>query len=152
MKKHTVTVILVLSGLAIWAFAGLWQSGGKSALAGTDDSSAPDRIAVVWTSGDPEVAHRVCLMYTHGTCKAGWFKETLLIIWGPSARLLAADKDLQLKVKEMMADGIQVKACVVCADSYGVSDWLREFGVEVLPMGAPLTRLLKSPEWEVLTF
>ena len=30
----------------------------------------------------------------------------------PIQRLLAADKDLQAKVKSMMEDGVQVQACV----------------------------------------
>ncbi len=51
----------------------------------------------------------------------------------------------------MMEDGIDVKACVVCADSYGVSDRLREMDIEVKAMGEPLTDLLKS-DWEMLTF
>jgi hypothetical protein len=110
-----------------------------------------NRLAVLWTSGDPDVAHRVCFMYTHAAKQSGWFDEIQLIVWGPSARLLAGDKDLQAKVKAMMDDGVDVKACVVCADSYGVSDQLRAMGIEVKGMGAPLTRLLKS-DWEVLTF
>lgn len=109
------------------------------------------RLAVVWTSGDPEVAHRMCLMYSHAAKTAGWFGEVQLIVWGPSARLLAADKDIQAKVAAMQKDGVVVRACVVCADSYGVTARLRELGLEVKPMGAPLTELLKA-DWKVLTF
>jgi hypothetical protein len=116
-------------------------------------ASEPDasRVAVVWSSGDPDVAHRVCLMYTHAAKQSGWFDEVQLIIWGPSARLLAGDKDLQEKIATMMADGVDVKACIVCADSYGVTDRLREMDIEVKAMGEPLSDLLKS-DWEVLTF
>ncbi|MFN0067992.1 MAG: DsrE family protein [Limisphaerales bacterium] len=109
------------------------------------------RLAVVWTSGDPEVAHRMCLMYSHAAKTAGWFGEVRLVVWGPSARLLAADKDLQAKVAAMQKDGVVVEACVVCADSYGVTARLRELGLEVKPMGPPLTELLKA-DWKVLTF
>jgi len=115
-------------------------------------SDEPTRLAVLWTSGDPEVAHRVGLMFTHATRRAQWWDETRLIIWGPSARLLAADKDLQAKIAEMKADGVMVQACVVCADSYGVTEELRAMDIEVKPMGAPLTGLLKASDWEVLTF
>jgi hypothetical protein len=111
----------------------------------------PSRLAVLWSSGDPDVAHRVCFMYTHAAKQNGWFEEVQLIVWGPSARLLAGDKDLQEKVAGMMEDGIDVKACVVCADSYGVSDLLREMDIEVKAMGEPLSDLLKS-DWEMLTF
>jgi len=110
-----------------------------------------NRLAVVWASSDPEVAHKVCLMYTHAAKRKGWFQEVVLVVWGPSSRLLAADKDLRNKVKAMIADGVRVQACVVCADSYGVSERLRQMGIEVKGMGKPLTDMLTSG-WKVLTF
>jgi hypothetical protein len=110
-----------------------------------------DSLAVLWTSADPDVAKKVCLMYTHGAKKAGWFKTVHLIVWGPSAKLLAENEELQAKIKEMKKDGIRVEACVVCADSYNVSDTLREIGVDVIPMGRPLTGYLKNG-WRTLTF
>lgn len=121
-------------------------------LAGAQEKSSPDgRLAVIWTSGDPEVAHRVCFMYTQNAKKQKWFDEVTLIVWGPSARLLAGDKDLQAKVKAMIGDGVKVQACLACADSYGVTQQLRDLGIEVKYMGKPLTDLLKQG-WKVLTF
>jgi len=80
-----------------------------------------------------------------------WFDNVLLIVWGPSSRLLAGDKELQAKAKAMMASGVVVQACVACADLYGVSDKLRELGIEVKPMGKPLSEMLKG-DWKVFTF
>jgi hypothetical protein len=111
-----------------------------------------DKLAVLWTSGDPFVAHKVCFMYTHNAKKAGWWGEVQLIVWGPSSKLLAEDKKMQAAVKAMMADGVVVKACKACADSYGVSDDLVALGIDVKYMGQPLTRMLKSDQWRVLTF
>jgi hypothetical protein len=107
------------------------------------------RQAVLWTSGDPEVAHRMALMYCQASHDNKWFDEHQLIVWGPSARLLAADKDLQQKVRQMLAKGITVKACIVCAESYGVTAKLRELGIEVRPMGKPLAELQRAG-WHVL--
>ena len=146
MKKLQYSLGLVL--LCILALSVLLVQNLQSQ--STTDSE-PSRLAVLWTSGDPEVAERVCLMYTHGAKSARWFEEVNLIVWGPSARLLAADKDLQSKVQAMMEDGVAVQACVVCADSYGVSGRLRELGLEVKAMGQPLTGYLKQ-DWKVLTF
>lgn len=112
----------------------------------------PTELAVLWTSGDPEVAHRVALMYTHASKTAGWYEDVRLIVWGPSSRLLAADKDLQAKVKAMMKDGIVVQACIVCAESYGVVEQLRSLGIEVLAYGKPLTKLSKDPAVKLMTF
>jgi hypothetical protein len=109
------------------------------------------KVAVVWTSGDSEVAHKVCFMYTHNAKRAKWFDEVVLVIWGPSSRILAGDKKLQAAVKEMMKDGVVVQACVVCADMYGVADRLREMGIEVKAMGKPLSDMLKG-DYKVITF
>jgi hypothetical protein len=119
--------------------------------AGQDKPADQARLAVVWSSGDPEVAKRVCFMYTHNAKKQKWFDEVTLIVWGPSARLLASDKDLQAEVKAMQDDGVRVQACLACADSYGVTEPLRKLGIDVRYMGKPLTDMLKQG-WKVLTF
>ena len=121
--------------------------GARSA----DQPAPKQKLAVLWTSGDPDVAHRVCFMYTHNAKKQGWFDEVRLIVWGPSARLLAGDQDLQTEVQQMMKDGVQVQACIACADSYGVSDVIRKLGIEVKGMGRPLTDILQSDS-KLLTF
>ncbi len=110
-----------------------------------------NKLAVVWTSGDPDVAHRMVLMYTHAAKTAGWFDEVVLIIWGPSQRLYAGDMDIQSKVLEMKEDGVLVEACVVCSDSYGITEYLRETGHTVKPMGRPLSEMIKG-DWNVVTF
>ena len=124
---------------------------GATGFAASPAESEQNRLAVLWTSGDPEVAHKACLMYTHAAKQRGWFNDVLLVVWGPSARLLAADKDVQAKVRAMAADGVRLQACKACSDSYGVSDNLTELGVDVKYMGEPLTKLLKNG-WRVLTF
>ncbi len=141
-----VCILLTVSLLAFGLYSQATDSNAQSA-----GSSELNRLAVVWSSGDPDVAHRVALMYTHAAKKAGWFDDVELIVWGPSARLLAGDKDLQAKIGEMQADGVVVEACVVCADSFGVSDRLRELGLPVKPMGKPLSDMLKG-DWKVITF
>jgi hypothetical protein len=110
-----------------------------------------DKLAVLWSSADPDVAHNVCLLYTHNAKKRKWFDEVVLIVWGPSAGLLAKDAALQAEVKSMIADGIKVEACLACADRYRATEELRKMGVDVKYMGVPLTEMLKGG-WKVLTF
>ena len=50
-----------------------------------------------------------------------------------------------------MADGVIVEACVACADSYGVSERLRELGIPVKPMGKPLSDMIKDG-YHIVTF
>jgi hypothetical protein len=146
--KKSIVIVVMIAALALVGGVLLFAQAPKPL---NTAESQDSKLAVVWTSGDPEVAHRVCLMYCHAAKKQKWFDQVTLVVWGPSARLLAADKDLQAKVKSMMQDGVQVEACVVCADSYGVSERLREMKIEVRGMGPPLTEMLKQG-WKVLTF
>jgi hypothetical protein len=150
MKTTSLFLCLFLVGVLMPGMP-LTSRAQEAAATQADLAADPTRLAVVWTSGDPDVAHRVCLMYTHAARQAKWFDEVTLVVWGPSARLLAADKDLQAKVKSMKADGVIVRACVVCADSYGVTEKLSSLGLTVEPMGKPLSDFLKNG-WKVLTF
>jgi hypothetical protein len=124
---------------------------GGAYVRAAESETATGKLAVLWTSGDPDVAHRVCFMYAHNAKKQGWFDEVRLVVWGPSQRLLAGDKDLQAVVKAMQEDGVIVEACVACAKTYGLVDTLKGLGLEVKSMGKPLTEFLKS-DYEVITF
>jgi hypothetical protein len=116
------------------------------------DTSGPNELAVVWTSGDPDVAHRMALMYTHAAKQYGWFERVRLVIWGPSQRLLVGDKDLKAKIAAMREDGVVVEACIACATTFGLVDDLKALGLPVKGMGGPLTGFLKDPGVAVLTF
>ena len=112
---------------------------------------SPSRLAVLWTSGDREVALKVAFMYTLNAKSRNWFDEVRLVVWGPSAKLLSADAELQREVAKMKEAGVELVACKACADSYGVSDELESLGVEVKYMGVPLSDMLKQ-DWKVVTF
>lgn len=128
----------------------LSQNSGVLAQTKTSDSN-PDKLVVVWTSGDPYVAERVALMYTHAAKTAGWFKDVTLIIWGPSAKLTSENLKIQEKLKAMQKDGVIIEACIACANAYGITDELKKLGYDVKGMGKPLTDYLKSGV-KVLTF
>lgn len=140
---------------AIWVALVLTFGGSQTLFASeTKPPSAPEpsSLVVLWTSGDPDVAHRVALMYTHAAKASGWFDEVRLIVWGPSQRILVGDKDLKAKLAEMRKDGIIIEACIACARSFGVVEDLRQLDLPVKPMGQPLTSYLKDPTYAVITF
>jgi hypothetical protein len=101
----------------------------------TKEIPASEKLVVLWTSGDKEVAEKMVFMYTYNSKKFGWWKDITLIVWGPSAKLLSEDKDLQDYIKKIMEQGTIVKACKGCADMYGVSEKLGNLGIEVKYMG-----------------
>ena len=51
----------------------------------------------------------------------------------------------------MMEDGVRVEACIACANSYCIADDIRALGIEVKPMGKPLTDMMNS-DYKVLSF
>jgi hypothetical protein len=108
-------------------------------------------LAVVWANGDPYVAERVALMYTHAAKAKNMFDEVVLIVWGPSAKVAAENISVRKKLELMKIDGVVLKACITCAGEYGVTDNLSEQGFEVNAMGGQLTEYLKSGA-HVLTF
>jgi len=109
-----------------------------------------DKLVVVWTSGDKEVAMKMVFMYTYNAKKYGWWKDITLLVWGPSAKLLTEDNELQDYVKNMKEEGIHLLACKGCADQYGISEKLEEIGVTVRYTGVDLTNFIK--ERHVITF
>jgi len=101
-------------------------------------------LYVLWTSGDREVALSMVFMYTFNAKTRGWWENVTLIIWGPSAKLLSQDEELQGRIRQMIEAGVHVVACVACATMFGVVKNLEDLGVEVKGMGDPLTQLLKA--------
>jgi len=115
-------------------------------------SVKPDTLVVLWSSGDREVATKMAFMYTLNAKRRGWWKEVTLIVWGPSAKLLTEDSELQDRIEEMRQAGVGLLACKACSDSYGVSERLEKLGVEVQYMGEPFTQILKDNSQRVITF
>ena len=110
-----------------------------------------EKLAVLWVSGDRDVAEKSCLMYTHAAKRNGWFDEVVLIVWGSSSRLLAEDKQLQEKIAAMKKDGVIVEACIACSNMLGVTDELKGLGINVIGMGVPLTNYMKQG-YHILTY
>jgi hypothetical protein len=115
-------------------------------------SSKPDELVVLWTSGDREVALKMAFMYTYNSKRFKWgWKNVTLVVWGPSAKLLVADTELQEHIIELKEAGVKLLACKKCSDLYGVSQDLRRLGIEVKYMGKPLTDYLRDDNYRVIT-
>lgn len=105
---------------------------------------------ILWTSGDREVALKMVFMYALNCKKFSWMDEVRLLVWGPSAKLLTEDVELQNYLKELKKSGVELYACKGCADMYGVSNKLTELGVTVMYAGKMLANLQKEG-WYVLS-
>lgn len=127
----TVTILLLLGN-----FAG----------AQTPASDIPnnEKLVILWTSGDRDVALKMVFMYAGNAPRFEWWKDITLIVWGPSSKLLSEDQEVQEAFQKMLEAGIVAKACKACSDQYGVSDKLTALGVEVKYMGGELTEYIKG--------
>ena len=111
-----------------------------------------NKLLIVWSSGEKEVAKKLILLYGSVMLPRSYWDEATIMIWGPSAKLLANDNELQKQLKTVQDTGVKFNACVVCSDDYGVSDKLKNLGIELIHTGEMLTEALQSDDIKVITF
>jgi hypothetical protein len=136
--KMKIKLKLLLFTLVIATGSAKFLNGQEARI-----NTASDTLVVLWSSGDPDVAEKACLMYAGAAKKYGWFKEVIIVVWGPSEKLLAENAGLKEKVATLKKDGVVVEACVACSNMYGVTNDLKVCQVDVKGMGVPLTKYLK---------
>lgn len=107
-------------------------------------------LCLVWTTPDREVARKMVFMYGANSLIKGWWDSVRLLVWGPTARLLAEDPELRPDIEDLRAAGVELMACKSCADSYEASSALEDLGFRVIYTGEELTRMLQG-DWTVLT-
>ena len=110
----------------------------------TEATTADDKLVILWTTADRETAERMVFMYGYNSKIRGWWKDVSLIVWGASQRTLCEDFELQEEIFKLKKAGVELLACIACAELYGLTENLREMGIEVKPMGQPLTEMLKQ--------
>jgi hypothetical protein len=155
MKKQNwifVRVVLIsITATAVFLLIGFSNAGRNSSEPETTVSeSTGDDLVILWTSGDRDVAEKMVFMYAFNAKKHGWFDNITMIVWGPSAKLLSEDDDLQDQLTKIREQGVTIKACKACADMYMVAPNLEELDIEVIYMGKELTDYLKG-DFELLT-
>ncbi|MEI7662381.1 MAG: DsrE family protein [Bacteroidota bacterium] len=109
------------------------------------------KLHVLWTTGEKEVAMKVIFPYLVNAKANGWWDEINLIIWGPSAILMANDPDIHRQLTDVLDSDITVEACQACTDAYCVTEKLLGMGISIRYMGAPFTEYLVS-DAKVVTF
>lgn len=134
----------MMLGLALAVFGSAPGEGFPSAAEAREALSPADRLVVLWTSADRDVAMNMVFMYALNARRAGWWDDVTFIVWGPSAKLLSEDAALQAELEKMKGAGVVLEACIACADRYGVTAKLRELGIDVKGMGKPLTEYIKE--------
>ncbi|MCX6250264.1 MAG: DsrE family protein [Bacteroidetes bacterium] len=109
------------------------------------------KLNVLWTTGEKDVALRMIFVYLLNAKSIGWWDDITLIIWGPSAKLVAENRLIQKELDYLLQSGINVQACEGCTEAYGVTDEIRALGIPVRYMGETLTEILTGDE-KLITF
>ena len=141
MKIKSIICIAMILMAPIFVSAQMQE--GMSKETESTELKSSDKLVVLWTSADREVALKMVFMYTYNSKRFKWWDDITLVVWGPSAKLLSEDVELQDYVKKIMDQGTVVKACKGCADQYGVSEKLEELGITVKYM-SELTDYIKE--------
>ena len=81
----------------------------------------PDKLYMLWTSGDPTTAEKMVLMYAANSRIKDWWSEVTVIIWGAAASLIARDANLQERLKAAQIAGVHFSASKACADQVGIT-------------------------------
>lgn len=110
-----------------------------------------DKLLIVWSSGEAEVAKKLVLLYGSVALPRGYWDEIHLMVWGPSAKLLSENGEIQEMLATVLKSGVKASVCVVCSDDYGVTEQLCSLGIEPAHTGELLTQALKN-DWKVVTF
>ncbi len=109
------------------------------------------KLHVLWTTGEKDVAIRMIFQYLMNAKANGWWDEINLVIWGPSAKLTAEDKEIQAEIQMCLDSDMTVEACHVCTESYGVTNKIVRLGINARLMGESLTEYLNGKD-TVVTF
>lgn len=150
MKNRTILTAALIIGIMFSAGHLSAQSEIPAQPADSASISANEKLVILWTSGDKDVAIKMVFMYTLNAKKRGWWDDITLVIWGPSAKILTEDKELQEYMERIIESGVTVRACKGCSDQYGITEKLEELGITVVYIGKELTDYMKEGR-ELLT-
>ncbi|MDR0468805.1 MAG: DsrE family protein [Peptococcaceae bacterium] len=103
-----------------------------------------NELHILWTTGDPDTARYMLMMYSTNSMLNHWWDNVTVIIWGASAKLVAENDMIHELIKTAQHAGVKFSACIGCARQLDVYDKLAALGIEIIPWGVPLTELLKS--------
>ena len=102
------------------------------------------KLTILWTSGNPGTAHLMVFMYAINSVLNHWWDQVEVVAWGAAVKLISEDQSIQDKIELAQKQGVKISSCISCAAQYGVVDKLIELGIEVIPWGEPMTKLLQS--------
>ena len=101
---------------------------------------------ILWTTDNKDTAMNMVCLYAHNAKLKGWVDNVQILIWGASQSLVANDKEVQEKIRKMIADGVEIIACQKCAENMGIVDDLESCNMQVYYTGELLSSWIKNKD------
>lgn len=102
-----------------------------------------DRIIVIIATAEAAKA-RTGAMYALNAMKHGWLEDVKLVLFGPAEQLFLEDPDFQDLVRQFMELAKTPLACRYLSDREGTSERLRDLGLDVQFVGAPISEAIRE--------
>ena len=103
-----------------------------------------DETCIIVSSGDRRVI-KTALQYARRTVTEAFMEDTKLFLFGPSEDTVAGDAELQDFVRMFLEQtGKGIMACKWCSDDYGVSEELKELGIDVDFIGVHVSGAIRE--------
>ena len=106
---------------------------------------------MILSSADEVVHRELSFPYAYNSKKQSWMDQVRVILWGPTEKIAAENRDFQEQILLLMDAEVEVIACKACSDNFGVSEELEKLGINVQYVGSLVTEMLKDG-WYQLTF
>lgn len=110
-----------------------------------------NRVFMILSSADLVVHDELSFKYAYNAKKQGWMDQVRVILWGPTEKIAAENREFQEQIRLLLDADVEVIACKSCSDNFGVSEELEKLGIDVQYVGTYVTEMLKDG-WYQLTF
>ena len=102
-----------------------------------------DRVIVIIATAEAAKA-RTGAMYALNAMKHGWLEDVKLVLFGPAETLFLEDVEFQDLVRQYMDLAKTPLACKFLSDRDGSSGRLRDLGLDVQFVGAPISEAIRE--------
>ena len=101
-------------------------------------------LHILWTNSDPLTAEHMVMMYARNALVNEWWEKVTVIIWGGAQKLATENEAVRLKMDFARQAGVEFTACISCANNLGLTETLRQDGIEVIRWGEKLSLLMQN--------
>jgi len=103
-----------------------------------------NHLHILWTNDNQHTSQFMVFFYATQSMVHRHWDEVTVILWGAPVKTITENKILQEEMNLARLAGVRFSACTSCANKFGVTDLLRELGVEIFAWTQPFTQLVKQ--------